>query len=176
MKTNRLLRDRTVRPAQTADRPADTDRYHYSGDVNLEHGGAFIDLSTFAHGYCSAVIVTDLDSACGFAGAVMVEHVVINGTDNPERIRAALACQGGSHARGARKGQWSKEALRHMIAEALCAYGYRDPDDSWDGYASYHTEIILTDPTAPRTFEGWTADKVISGNLAAYVRAVHLQD
>jgi hypothetical protein len=53
-------------------------RFVFSGDVNLEHGGEFIDLSTWAYGYCSAVRITDLDSACGFTGAVMIEHLVID--------------------------------------------------------------------------------------------------
>jgi hypothetical protein len=69
-------------------------KWHFSGDVNLEYGGTFIDLSTFMDGYCSAVKLTDLDSACGFTGAVMVEHVVINGTTDRERVRAALRCCG----------------------------------------------------------------------------------
>src|SRR5262245_401697 len=64
--------------------------WKFNGDVNLEYGGTFIDLDTFADGYCDAVVVTDLDSACGFTGAMLIEHVVINGTTDAKRISEAV--------------------------------------------------------------------------------------
>src|SRR5687768_8454866 len=131
----------------------DTDRWVFSGDVNLEYGGSFIDLSTWDDGYCSAVRVTDLDSGCGFTGAVMIEHVVINGTTDPERIRQALESCGGAMFRG-RRGrvvppEQIKQALRHQIADALLSYGYSDPDDAWDGYRTHHTEILQLENDGP---------------------------
>lgn len=157
-------------------------KWHYCGDVSLEYGGAYIDLSTWDDGYCSAVRITDLDSACGFTGACMIEHVVINGTTDSKRIREALKCIGGPSALGARN--WHaignretiKENLRHAIADALLSYGwYSDPDDSWDGYASYHTEIVQMEQDGPMSFEGWKVDKRLSGtDLKAYVESVHL--
>jgi hypothetical protein len=110
--------------------------FEYNGDVSLEYGGAFIDLSTFTDGYCSAVRVTDLDSGCGFTGAVMVEHLVINGTMDRKRIKDALKCVGGMPA------GLDVQGRRHAIADALMSYGYTDPDDCWDGYRTYHTEIL----------------------------------
>jgi len=156
----------------------DTSRWHFSGDVNLTYGGAFVDLSTWSQGYCVAVRVTDLDSACGFRGAVLIEHVVINGTTDSKRIREALRCVGGLsarnwHAIGRR--ETIKENLRHAIADALMSYGYTDPDDSWDGYASFHTELVQMEPDGPMAFDGWRADRRIHNTtLEAYVKAVHL--
>ena len=144
--------------------------YEYNGDVNLEYGGSFIDLSTWEHGYCSAVRVTDLDSGCGFTGAVMIEHIVINGTTEPTRIRQALRCCGPDSFRG-----FSKEAARHAIAESLMSYGYSDPDDSWDNYQSFHREVLQLEPDGPMSFDGWKADKRLNGTtLEEYVQAVHL--
>lgn len=159
-------------------------KWHFCGDVNLEHGGVFIDLSTWDDGYCSAIKVTDLDSSCGFIGAVMVEHVVINGTDNSKRIREALRCSYGSAAEiGARNWHATgnrdtiKENLRHAIADALCSYGYTDHDDCWDGYASHHTEILQLENDGPMNFDGWKADKRLRGTtLEAYVQSQHLRD
>ncbi len=154
------------------------DEMAYSGDVNLEYGGAFIDLSTWDDGYCSAVRVTDLDSGCGFTGAVMIEHIVINGTTDSNRIRQALECIGGLsarnwHAIGRR--ETIKANLRHAIADALMSYGYTDPDDAWDGYDSFHTEIVQMEPDGPMRFNGWKADKRLrGGDLEGYVKAVHL--
>jgi hypothetical protein len=154
--------------------------YEYSGDVNLEYGGAFIDLSTFDDGYCSAVRVTDLDSGCGFTGAVMIEHIVINGTKEPSRIRDALKCVGGLNARNWHAiGDRStiKQNLRHAIADALMSYGFTDPDDCWSGFASHHTEIVQLEPNGPMKFDGWKADKRLRGTtVEAYVKAVHLND
>lgn len=158
-------------------------RWVFCGDVNLEYGGSFIDLSTWDDGYCSAVRVTDLDSACGFTGAVMVEHVVILGTDDADRIRKALDCVGGAAALGARnwhatgRSETIKENLRHAIADALLSYGCCDPDAAWDGYRTHHTEVLQLEEDGPMKFDGWKADKRLSNTtLEAYVRSVHLEE
>ena len=56
-----------------------TAKWEYTGDVNLEYGGTFyqIDPQEWEWGYCTAVRVTDIDSAIGFDGAVMVEHITV---------------------------------------------------------------------------------------------------
>lgn len=148
------------------------DKWHFCGDVNLEYGGTFIDLSTFMDGYCTAVRVTDLDGGCGFKGAVMVEHVVINGTTDKGRVKAALRSCGTSFP------DWSnrtKEGVRHCIADALLSYGFTDPDDAWDNYQSHHTEILQLESDGPMRFDGWKADKRLHGtSLEEYIKAVHL--
>jgi hypothetical protein len=146
--------------------------WHFCGDVNLEYGGTFIDLSTFTDGYCSAVRVTDLDSGCGFTGAVLIEHVVINGTTDRERVRAALRCCGFNFR------EWSdrtREQVRWAIADALCSYGCTDPDGAWDGYRGGASEVVQLEPDGPMKFDGWKADKRLHNTtLEAYVRSQHL--
>lgn len=154
--------------------------FEYSGDVTLEHGGAFFDLSTWDDGYVTAVRVTDLDSGCGFRGACLIEHVVINGTDRPDRIRRALeSCYGGAGSLGARnwrrtgRRETVKANLRHAIADALMSYGFTDPDD----YAQpCQSETVQLEPDGPMTFGGWRADKRLHNtDLRAYVESVHLR-
>ena len=43
--------------------------YKFIGDVNLEHGGIYINLSDWKEGYACAVEICDLDSAI-FTGHV----------------------------------------------------------------------------------------------------------
>lgn len=150
------------------------DKWHYNGDVNLEHGGGFFDLSDWKWGYCNAVRVTDLDSACGFRGAVLIEHVTVNGCDDPKRIRRALESVGGVRSLGARN--WKaigdsstiKANLRHAIADALMGYGFFDVESS---------ETVQLEPDGPMTFDGRKADKRLHNTtIEQYVKAVHLQD
>lgn len=142
------------------------EKWLYSGDTNLEYGGVFIDLSEWDYGYCPAVRVTDLDN-CGFRGAVIVEHIVILGIDDRDRIKKALKSCGIGKINGL-----SKQNLRLMIAEALMMYGFFDPDD--DGYTSIN-ETLQLESDGPMSFDGMKADKRLRGTtLEAYVRSVHL--
>ncbi len=145
--------------------------WHYTGDVNPEYGGVWIDLDNWDDGYCTAVRVTDLDSACGFRGAVMVEHVIACGTDDSKRLREAMGCYGNPSLRGG-----SKESNRLYLAEALISYGHYDPDDSWDSYQRHHTEILQLEPDGDMKFDGWKADKKLrGGDLRGYIESVHLR-
>jgi hypothetical protein len=152
--------------------------WQFAGDGNLEYGGSFIDLDTFNDGYCSAVRVTDLDSACGFRGACLIEHMVINGTTDPTRIREAIRSWGGMKVGPRPKGMTAEErktGLRHWIADALLSYGYADPDDSWDNYRSHYMEVVQMDPEASMKFDGWKANKRLKNtSLEDYVESVHL--
>jgi hypothetical protein len=147
--------------------------WEYSGDVNLEYGGQFIDLSTWGDGYCSVVRVTDIDSGCGFRGAVMVEHGTIYGMDDPKRVRQALNSVGGISARDWRPTADKasvKHGLRMGIADAMLGWGFCDYDDC-------RTEIVQLDEDGPMAFDGWKADKRLHGTtLEEYVKAVHLRD
>ena len=146
-----------------------TNRWSFTGDVNLEYGGVFIDLSTWNDGYCSAVRVTDLDSGCGFRGACLIEHVVINGTDSPKRLREAMRSCGCS-AEG-----MSKEGARLMLAEALMSYGYTDPDSCYGFGSRPDSETIQCEQDGPMSCDGWKADKRLNNTtLRAYVESVHL--
>lgn len=161
-------------------------RWHFNGDVNLEYGGAFIDLSNWDYGYAECVRVTDLDRACGFTGAVLIEHVIINGLNDAERIRKA--CKSCGNLDGVRN--WHsigdketiKENLRHAIADALLNYGYFDPDNNWNGQWSGRSEcgqseVVQCEPDGPMLFDGWKATKRLNNTtLESYVESVHLRD
>ncbi len=158
-------------------RASDFGRYVYSGDVNVEHGGVWIDLSTWSDGYVDAVRVSDIDGGCGFTGAVLIEHITINGTDDPKRLREALHSCGYD---GYLQGCHNKTIARHMLAEALMQYGYYDPNDCerrfvFGGVPS--SEVVQCEDDGPMEFDGWKADKRLrGGDLAGYIRNVHLSE
>jgi hypothetical protein len=138
--------------------------YAYCGDVNLEYGGTFIDTNPadLRYGYANAVRVTDLDSGCGFSGAVLIEHVTV--LYDCHRIAEAIACCG-----------WDVRGPA-QICDALISYGHSDPDDSWDGYRSNHSEVIQCDQDGPEVFDGWKIDRRLGDDetLEEYVIENHL--
>ena len=140
----------------------------YTGDVgSLCYGGTFvrIDPQAWKWGYAEAVRVTDLDSACGFRGAVLIESVTVNGTDDKGRIQRALACVGLT-ARDLLRMR-DNTARRLAIADALLAYGYCDYERS---------EVVQTEAGAPMADDGWRAEKFItSDDLRGYVEAEWLE-
>lgn len=140
----------------------DTERagWHYSGDISLPYGGTFVknDPQAYEWGYGEVVEVTDLDSACGFTGAVLVERGSANGTDDKVRILSALRARGMTprdllSIRGAAN-------KRTEIVRALWDYGYRDIE---------RTEIWQLEEDGPLTFEGWTARRLAGGEIGGYV-------
>lgn len=134
----------------------------YTGDVNPVYGGTWFDLSTYKDGYVDALRVTDLDSACGFRGAVMVERITIHGLDDHKRITQALRCVGWTPTDLLKfKGHIAKKTA---IAEALMSYGYADEVCDFDGP---HQWIIQCEQNYvddhcpdmyPMKYDGWTAD------------------
>lgn len=147
--------------------------WEYNGDVSLEHGGTFFDLDDdWKYGYVSFVRVTDLDSACGFEGAILIEHGTANGTDDAERIRKALkscGCSARTFNVGLKDAKKAKECIRHMIADALVSYGFCD-------YDGVRQEVVQMLPDGPMKYDGWKADKRLHNtDLRAYVEAVHLK-
>ncbi len=156
-----------------------TDSYEYFGDVNLEYGGIFFDLSEYKYGYVSAVRVTDLDSGCGFSGAVMVEHITILGFDDAKRVAESLKCTGQLMDRAliVPVDESDRETIL-IIAESLASYGHYDSDDSWDNYATHHTEIIQCDPDGEMEYDGWKADHRLSEDetIEEYVIENHLRN
>lgn len=140
--------------------------WKFSGDVNLEYGGTYFDLSEWDNGYIDAVRVTDLDSACGFDGAVMIEKIVI--LVDEKYFAESLECCG-----------WTTDDLdletesgRLMMADALLSYGHFDPAND---YYEPENEVIQTLDDGPMSFNGWKASKtVLSENLAGYVRSNYL--
>ena len=101
----------------------------------------------------------------------MIEHVVINigvGKERTKRCKDALRFSGCRLERRQQTPEQFKGGLRHMIADALCSYGHRDQ--------SHHTEIVQLEPDGPMKFDGWKADRRLTGTtLEAYVQSVHLR-
>jgi hypothetical protein len=141
-------------------------RWRYMGDVSLEHGGTFFDLSEMQHGYATTVEVTDLDSATGFRGAILIEERTVI-TDHKERWPSALSTIGASllpngdiddngHA-------LRKDSLgwRMCLVYALSPYGHYDTERS---------ETVQPDPDGKLKFDGWQATRIRSNGLRSYVR------
>lgn len=103
---------------------------NYIGDVNLEYGGTFFDLSDWRYGYVDALRVTDLDSAAGIDQTVLVERVTII-VDNHGKVKSALESYGMDFS-DVRK-LHDARAQKLMIAEACLSYGYYDPCEDMSG-------------------------------------------
>ena len=139
----------------------------YSGDMNAQYGGIWIR----HHGdYCDAVEITDLDSACGFDGAVMIERLSSGLydrklSDRKKALKQALDCYGWTIS-DLPKG--NRQATRAAIWEAMIRYGYCDRE-------SENAEILQLDADGPMEFESWTAvRKQPHGDIGGYVMAKYL--
>lgn len=143
------------------------DKWHYHGNVNVEYGGVFMDLSDWQWGYVNATRVTDLGSGCGARGMVLIEKITINGTDDTRRVREALECCGWTFKDVmACRGSTGK---RMMIAYALMSYGYYDPSD---GYHSPSSITLQTEQGAPMKYDGWRAEKFVAcSDLKGYIES-----
>jgi hypothetical protein len=150
-----------------------SDFKHYIGDVNLEYGGLFINLDDWKYGYAEGLRVVDLDSACGFDGAVMVERITINKTKKADII-CALKCVGQSPKD---LGKIKKEYRVECLIYALETYGLGVDIES-DPYHGDQRWIIQTDPQGPMQYDGWKADvKLHGGRLIDYLyRKLYFQD
>ena len=127
----------------------DTDNHDYIGDVNLEYGGLFINLDDWQYGYANCLQITDLDSGCGFTGAVMVSPITV--IIEPDQIIAANKCCGGVFGRDSKSRKMS-------VVYNLASYGAYDPGNNPYEPAN---AIIQCDPNreyAPMEFDGWVAD------------------
>jgi hypothetical protein len=141
-------------------------RWYYQGDVSLEYGGTFMRFAEWKHGYAEVVEVTDLDSGCGFRGAVRIEERSIN-IEDKSRWNSALNCIGATLlpnddiCYGERiTYRKNSHAWRMCLVYALNCYGYYDENRS---------ETVQPDPTGPLKFDGWRATR-IRRNLRSYVR------
>ena len=102
----------------------------YSGDMNVEHGGLFFDTENWqADGYATAIRITDLGSACGFEGAVLIECITVL---KPSDIGWASSFIG-----------WEGEADSRVEIDACMAYGHYDPCEDYMGPSS---EVVQTEP------------------------------
>jgi len=135
----------------------------YSGDINLEYGGLFFATVDWqAYGYADAVRITDLDSATGFHGGVLIERIAILAPDTPEKLKSCLSVIGAGN----------EEPTPELVIEAALAYGLYDPVSDFTGP---HSEIVTTDPENWE-YDGWKAGKHIeAGDLLGYVASEWLK-
>jgi hypothetical protein len=141
-------------------------RWHYMGDVNLEYGGSFTDLSEWDNGYATVIEVTDLDSATGFPGAMLIEERTVT-IDMPECWQESLSCIGanllpnGDISDNGRVLVKNTLGWRMCLVYALSAYGHYDTERS---------EVVQPCPDQPLDKDGWHATRIRSNGLRSYVR------
>lgn len=112
----------------------------YSGDVNPEYGGMFVDLSTWTRGFVGLTRLTDMSNAeCD--GIVAVEQGYLN-IPKPTTILSALNSSGGIRGKTSKDRQLS-------IVDALVFYMGFDVD---------RTLYIQTDQDQPMNVNGLKAD------------------
>jgi len=115
--------------------------YEYTGDINIEHGGAYINYDDLEDRCCRAVRVTGLDNGC-----ILIEALTINLPDTLEALASCLECSGFETVEGAIVGNgmgpiypYSPKYSR-IVAECCLGYGYYDITDRSEG-------ILLTGST-----------------------------
>jgi len=139
-------------------------KWQYVGDVNIEYGGTFYDLTDWEHGYVNAVKVTDLDSGCGFVGACLIEKITVLIDSEDENSKACECC--GFNYKDLNL--WDQND-RLRLAGSVAAYGRFDPANE---YYEPVNEVVQTQEDGPMEFDGWKATKrVLSENLRGYVES-----
>jgi hypothetical protein len=113
--------------------------YEYTGDINIKHGGAYVNYDDLGDRYCRAVMVTDFDSDAGVTDCVLIEELTINLPDTLEALASCLECSGFETVEGAIVGNYlgpvypySPEYSR-IVAECCLGYGHYDIDDRSEG-------------------------------------------
>lgn len=101
--------------------------WHYSGDVNLEHGGVFYDLSNWSHGYASAYRVVPCSDAGGPDNEFWIEELTVNRQFGRKEITQALDCIG---MQGTKYEALTRARQAHVLFDALLSYGRYDQMNS----------------------------------------------
>jgi len=135
--------------------------YEYIGDINLEYGGIYIDISDWKDGYANAVEICDLDSGCGFTGAVYIRALTLLKPKTPEMLKSVLSCVG----------EENENPSPLDLAYASFSYGYYDADE----YPP--TETIQLESDGDMDFDGWKANFKADEkfNLRDYVENTYLK-
>lgn len=135
--------------------------YDYIGDINLEHGGIYINMEDWEkYDYANAVEICDLDGGAGFDGAVMIRSLTLLKPTTDEMLKSVLSCVGHE----------SKTVTALDLAYASFAYGYYDADE----YKP--EEIIQLDQNDLMEYDGWVANfrAPENFNLKEYVENSYL--
>jgi hypothetical protein len=145
-------------------------RWHYQGDINLEYGGTFFDFSEWKHGYATIVQVEDLDSACGFRGAILIEERTVT-IDRKERYASALSTIGATMLANGDIDDNGHTMRKNSLAWRMClAYAL----NSHGPYDVERSDTVQPDRSESTKFDGWTATRIRSGTLRSFVRKQYL--
>lgn len=141
-------------------------RWHYQGDINLEHGGLFVEFSEWRHGYVNAVDVTDLDSATGAPGMMLIESKSIL-IDQTERYADVLSVIGASLLPNG-----DIDDNGHVIHKNTLAWKWYlvYAHNAYGRYNTDRSEVVQPDPTGPLAYNGWQATRIHSNALRSFVR------
>ena len=132
--------------------------YEYIGDINLEYGGIYIDISDWEDGYANAVEICDLDSACGFTGAVFIRNLTLIKPRNETELNSVLSVVGHE----------TKKVSDLDVAYAAFSYGLYDGEPE---------ETIQLEDDGDMTFDEWGVDFKAPDdfNLREYVENTYLK-
>lgn len=126
------------------------ENYIYTGDMDIEHGGMWLDVSAIDDGYVACIRVTPLGSAAGYDGAYLIENGSIFIPDDKEKLQSIYDCWGNV----------PKDAIE--LAQACEAY-HGIEVDSWNG------TIVVRESNAAESFDSWEANEVLDTSLADYL-------
>lgn len=154
----RVWRDRAARDQSR-------ERWEYTGDVNLEDEGIFINPDDWEYGYVEFVEVTEIKWVHGLTGAVLIERGTVS-VDDPERNRSALRCYGVPKGWG--RGN-DRRTNRLILAESIIRSCNRDIERS--------ESVQCESDGFVGTIDGWTVSKRLHNTtLEAYVKSQWLKD
>lgn len=100
---------------------------HYSGDINIEHGGVLYSLANAHYHYADAVRVTAVSDAGGPDNQFWVERIVVNFPTDPDGVKQVLDCIGVTMEEYK---ALSRARRLHALVDACIAYGKYDQDKS----------------------------------------------
>ena len=151
----------------------------YIGDIDPYRGGKWIKVhSKYKRDFWADLVeVTDLESATGADGLIMIEYKTVYGFTEKDKVRSALSSCGMKLADLRSKG---KDTILLFLADALSNYGYTDPANRWP---KHHIEVLVTQSYDGdrASWNGWEHNlsvensvklhKVYNDDLDAYVNA-----
>lgn len=135
--------------------------YIYTGDIDIKQGGMFLNIAEFKKwgDFCPVIKITDLDSACGFEGGILIQSGSIYcPIEDQEKLKSALECccyvmtsEGLNTGREVLKPD--SEFYWILIAECFDAYHGIELDIGGE-------VILQIDPDSPmESREGWVASE-----------------
>jgi len=131
-------------------------RWHYIGDVNLEHGGAFIREGDWPD-YCNAVQVTPCSDAGGPDNWYWIESGTVY-LGNPQHVQSALECT--NTASDAPQWRRGYAVLCYMGMDydtrIIVQIGAKRGDcDSWRWDSDVQADVVLRGNTSLKRYVRW---------------------